>query len=345
MLGIRRVCRSPLRNPPTPTPAFLIPVSFWISRTTAPSDGVGRCVLDYEVAAVQAMISRVDECLGSMLDARKVDEGESSCRRRRRTRRIHAKKRGDQTKLFVSVSVRTGRTDARLDTDPLQAPLSSNVPIRIFRIHTSFDFAASPPWTSPSPWFPTRFSTLTSPSFPLSLCPQCRCASNSSRIDPSVVSNPRLPRNNVCAGGCFCARNIFCAVLDKFLPSAVVAFLTDFSPWPPLGPSEGSVLALAGRPVKSSPVHTLNIALYPRRRNDAGRGEEDRLTVFDEQFSAVEMTLGESDRNHFCFWRFEIDICEPSRTWSHNTFHTVCAYNIPPSTHAKGTVKGGRKRG
>jgi hypothetical protein len=51
-------------------------------------------------------------------------------------------------------------------------------------------------------------------------------------------------------------------------------------------------------------------------------GGGDRLTIFDEQLSAVEMTLGERDRYHFCFWRFEIDICEPSHTWSHNSFHT-----------------------
>jgi hypothetical protein len=90
LLGIRHVCGSPSRNPPTPIPAFLIPISFCISRTTAPSDGVGRRVLDHEVASVQAMISKIDECLGSMLDARKVDEGESSFRHRR-TWRIYTR--------------------------------------------------------------------------------------------------------------------------------------------------------------------------------------------------------------------------------------------------------------
>lgn len=47
-------------------------------------------------------------------------------------------------------------------------------------------------------------------------------------------------------------------------------------------------------------------------------GRKKRRTVFDEQVSAVKLTLGESDRDHFRFCRFEIDICKPSRTWSHS---------------------------
>ena len=149
LLGIRRVYGSLLRGPPAPTPAFLVPVFFWISRTTAPSDGIGRGVLDHEVTSVQAVVSRVDKCFGSMLDAREVDKGESGFRQRR-TGRIHARKsqkKGggeiEPSRSFMSVSVRTGRTDAKLDADPLQAPLSSNVPIPTFRTHTSFGVVAN----------------------------------------------------------------------------------------------------------------------------------------------------------------------------------------------------------
>ena len=52
---------------------------------------------------------------------------------------------------------------------------------------------------------------------------------------------------------------------------------------------------------------------------------EDRRTIFDEQASTVELTLGKCDCDHFCIRRFEIDICEPSRiTWSHNTIYDPC---------------------
>ena len=70
-----------------------------------------------------------------------------------------------------------------------------------------------------------------------------------------------------------------------------------------------------------------------------GRGR----TVFDEQISAVELTLRERDRDRFCIWRFEIDIREPSRAWSDNTVHTVCTSSLIPA-HVPGSGDESEKR-
>ena len=107
LFGIWCICGPLSRDLPTPTPAFLIPLSFWMSRATTASDSVGRGVLNHEVAPVQAMISRVDECFGSIFDTREIDKGKPGfCH----TRRIHAQKKA---KSFMSVSVCTRRTDTR----------------------------------------------------------------------------------------------------------------------------------------------------------------------------------------------------------------------------------------
>lgn len=107
--------------------------------------------------------------------------------------------------------------------------------MRIFRIQLSL--ASSSVLTLAS-------STLTP--FP-TFC-GCLCASKSSRIESSVVSKPRFPRNNVGAGGCFCTRKIFCWVFVKLpvnLPVTGSLELSDV-PSPPLG---------VGRPAKSPPMY------------------------------------------------------------------------------------------
>lgn len=119
---------------------------------------------------------------------------------------------------------------------PLHRPLSSNVPIRIF--------------LSQRRGFPPGF--FAAPSF-------FACSSRSAgrpcpsiiwRISSSLVSKGRLPMNNVCAAGCFCARRIFWAVLEwVFVGDWVVAGAFDSS-----SDVAAAALGTSGRPAKSSPV-------------------------------------------------------------------------------------------
>lgn len=67
----------------------------------------------------------------------------------------------------------------------------------------------------------------------------------------SVTSNPRLPRNNVGAGGCFCIRRIFWALFVR-LDGVVPAALTD-SETVPFSPSSDF---FEGRPAKLFPANT-----------------------------------------------------------------------------------------
>src|SRR6266702_8288613 len=81
---------------------------------------------------------------------------------------------------------------------PLHRPLSSNVPIRIFRIQGSC--CASTPT-------PTSTSAPACSGGAFFGC--ARCASKRPLIESTVVLNPRLPKKSVGAGGCFCAESIF----------------------------------------------------------------------------------------------------------------------------------------
>jgi hypothetical protein len=89
-------------------------------------------------------------------------------------------------------------------TYPLHRPLSSNVPIRIFRIQGSC--GASSPTTSP----------VGSGAF----FGCARCASKRPLIESTVVLNPRLPKKSVGAGGCFCVDSSFRANGVRFFPAS-----------------------------------------------------------------------------------------------------------------------------
>ena len=110
-----------------------------------------------------------------------------------------------------------------LNRYPLHKPLSSNVPIRIFRIQGSF----APSLVVADSEEAVSFFSL------------ARWASKRPLIESTVVSNPRLPKKSVGAGGCFCAERIFCANLEWPFPGA-------------LGPSS-DVPGFRGRPAKLSP--------------------------------------------------------------------------------------------
>ena len=134
---------------------------------------------------------------------------------------------------------------------PLHFPLSSKVPIRIFRIHlssfklfpfgTGFDPSPPSPWSKFSAWSPVGVST----GFFL-------CASSSCRIESSVTSNPRFPKNNVGPGGCFCVDSILRAVLVRPVLRAP-GVDADASGVVAVVPSPSTAVVLAGRPEKSSP--------------------------------------------------------------------------------------------
>lgn len=108
-------------------------------------------------------------------------------------------------------------------TDPLHKPLSSNVPIRIFRIHGSL-----------------VSSSLADSEEVASLFSLTRWASKRPLIESTVVSNPRLPKKSVGAGGCFCDARTFCANLVWALPLV--------APEP-----SSDTPGFAGRPSKLSP--------------------------------------------------------------------------------------------
>lgn len=148
-----------------------------------------------------------------MLCTREIDKGEPSwmvC---------------SQQRIFYFYFLEMQRSPMRF-TYPLQRPLSSNVPIRIFRIQGSFAFASAPSLVRES----DETTTASLPfSFSFSLV---RWASKRPLIDSTVVSNPRLPKKSVGAGGCFCAECIFCANLE----------------WP-----DADTAGFTGRPSKLSP--------------------------------------------------------------------------------------------
>ena len=121
-------------------------------------------------------------------------------------------------------------TVEELCTYPLHLPLSSKVPMRTFRIHLSFVDGLS-----------SGVSCACS-----SATGFLRCALSRSVMACVVVSNPRLPKNNVGAGGCFCERSIFCAVL---LNPDGLAWDCESA----VGKSPVDCAEVDGRPVKSSP--------------------------------------------------------------------------------------------
>lgn len=121
---------------------------------------------------------------------------------------------------------------------PLQRPLSSNVPIRIFRIQASF----TPSLLAGSDGTVSLFASL------------ARCASKRPLIDSTVVSNPRLPKKSVGAGGCFCAERTFCANLDWPLPRVSM-------------PSR-DVPSFTGRPSKLPPVSYFKKSRTTERNNE-----------------------------------------------------------------------------
>jgi hypothetical protein len=147
--------------------------------TAASTHGIGRSVFDDELTPIEAVVLRVYQSGRCMFRTREIDKREPSVGEHRYLR-------------------------YRNNAYPLHRPLSSNVPIRIFRIQGS-----------------CGASTLTSSPVGSGAFLGCaRCASKRPLIESTVVLNPRLPKKSVGAGGCFCVDSIFRANGVRLFPAS-----------------------------------------------------------------------------------------------------------------------------
>lgn len=171
------------------------------ARAATSTHGIGRSVFDDELTPIEVVILWMYQSSRCVLRTREIDKCEPG---------FSPSEFGNSGDVY---------------TYPLHRPLSSKVPIRIFRIQGS---CGAPTSTSSPAGLGIFFGCA-------------RCAARRPLIESTVVLNPRLPKKSVGAGGCFCTESIFRATEDRFFPCVTAS-----------SPAPAIPLAL-GRPSKSSP--------------------------------------------------------------------------------------------